>query len=417
MFRRAYRMSFFTFKKLYMQLKQYLRTVMLHPNVKKSAPNGRITLSSRLGIAIRYFAGGDPYDIHVAYGVSYCEIFRSVDFVVDAVNSCPALNISFPSSHTEQKKIASAFERISAAGFPGCCGCIDGMLVWTHQPTAKDTANLAVGCKQFFCGRKHKFGLNLQAVCDSHLRFLDISIIFGGSTSDTLAFELSHLKEKLTTPGFLAPGLHLFGDNAYINSPYLATPFPNVRGSAEHMTKDSYNYFHSNLRIKIECAFGVLVQRWGFLRKKSPQKYTISKTISVVSCLCRLHNFLIDAQLQSQEEQQQQQAQQQTEQQQEAPATMFVPPQATDSDELNPNMEGAAPFEPVPDDSTNNDNFQYTPHLADVGHHADDHDRKAMTRQAQQTARRDNVILPRDQLHEFVANKDLQRPVPREEET
>ena len=143
----------------------------------------------------------------------------------------------------------------------------------------------------------------------------------------------------------------------------------------------------------------------------------MSKTISVVSCLCRLHNFLIDAQLQSQEEEQQQQAQQQTEQQQQEPATMFVPPQATDSDELNPNMEGAAPFEPVPDDSTNNDNVQYTPHLADVGHHADDHDRKAMARQAQQTARRDNVILPRDQLHEFVTNKDLQRPVPREEET
>ena len=38
----------------------------------------------------------------------------------------------------------------------------------------------------------------------------------------------------------------------------------------------------------------MLVARWGFLRKKAPQQYTIKKTIATVSCLCSLHNFLID---------------------------------------------------------------------------------------------------------------------------
>jgi hypothetical protein len=73
----------------------------------------------------------------------------------------------------------------------------------------------------------------------------------------------------------------------------MATPYPNVRLSS-NKEKDAYNFFHSQLRINVECAFGMLVMRWGFLKKKAPERYTIKKTIAMVSCLCRLHNFLID---------------------------------------------------------------------------------------------------------------------------
>ena len=48
-----------------------------------------------------------------------------------------------------------------------------------------------VGCDsgKFMCGRKKKYGLNCQAVCDVRGRILDISIMYPGSTSDCLAFE------------------------------------------------------------------------------------------------------------------------------------------------------------------------------------------------------------------------------------
>ena len=131
----------------------------------------------------------------------------------------------------------------------------------------------------------------MQAICDHRRRFLGLSILYGGSSSDLLAFEGSPLRVLLEKEGFLAPGLCIFGDNAYVNRNFMATPYPNVSGDSE---KDSYNFFHSQLRINIECAFGMLVQRWGFLRKKAPAKYTIAKIISTVSCLCSLHNFLIE---------------------------------------------------------------------------------------------------------------------------
>jgi len=135
----------------------------------------------------------------------------------------------------------------------------------------------------------------MQAICDHKKRFLDISIHYGASASDLLAFEVSAIRTLLETPGFLAEGLCLFGDNAYVNTPWMATPYPNIRASMDDgKIKDTYNYLHSQLRITVECAFGILVWRWGFLRKQAPQEYSVAKIIATVSCLCRLHNFLID---------------------------------------------------------------------------------------------------------------------------
>ena len=84
-------------------------------------------------------------------------------------------------------------------------------------------------------------------------RILDISIVHPGSTSDCLTFVGVSLFQKLED-GILAPGLCLFGNNAYLNTPYTATPFAAVSGG----TKDSYNFYHSQLRIRIECTIGML---------------------------------------------------------------------------------------------------------------------------------------------------------------
>ena len=103
---------------------------------------------------------------------------------------------------------------------------------------------------------RKKFGLNLQATCDSKNKFLNISIKYSGSCSDFVAFDTSDFRRRLDGDGFLHNSLYLFGDNAYVNSRYMATPYANVsRG-----TKDAYNFYHSQLRINIECSFGILVQ-------------------------------------------------------------------------------------------------------------------------------------------------------------
>ena len=42
--------------------------------------------SSCLACSIRYFAGGSPYDIMLAFGISYREVLNSVWTIVEAIN-------------------------------------------------------------------------------------------------------------------------------------------------------------------------------------------------------------------------------------------------------------------------------------------------------------------------------------------
>jgi hypothetical protein len=139
------------------------------------------------------------------------------------------------------------------------------------------------------CGRKKKYWWNCQAVCDVRGRILDISVQYPGSISDCLAFEGMSLFQRLEQ-GILDPRLCLFGDNAYLNTPYMATPYPAISGG----TKDAYNFYHSQLRIRIECAFGMLTHRWAILQSAIPMNVSVKKTVALVLALAKLHNFCID---------------------------------------------------------------------------------------------------------------------------
>ena len=125
---------------------------------------------------------------------------------MEAVNQSSAMNIQYPSDVEDQKTIAKGFCDVSKVKFDCCAGAIDGILIWMHKPSMKDADAAGVGQKKFYCGRKGKFGLNCQAVCDVRGRILDISIMYGGSSSDCLAFKASDLHKKLED-GLLADGL------------------------------------------------------------------------------------------------------------------------------------------------------------------------------------------------------------------
>ena len=56
---------------------------------------------------------------------------------------------------------------------------------------------------------------------------MDILIGLPGASSDCIAFERSDLYERLEG-GLLKYGFVLYGDNAYINTRYMATPSPNI---------------------------------------------------------------------------------------------------------------------------------------------------------------------------------------------
>ena len=96
---------------------------------------------------------------------------------------------------------------------------------------------VGVDDRKFYCGRKGKFSLNLQAVCDARRWFTCISLQHPTSASDYFAFITSSLYRQLIEGEGLPQGYCLYGDNAYVNESYMAVPFQ----ATTNGPKDSYN--------------------------------------------------------------------------------------------------------------------------------------------------------------------------------
>jgi hypothetical protein len=291
---RAYKSSLVVFNNLYSTLKPYL--IDQFGESKRGRPNGPIHNKLRLSIAIRFFCGASIYDIQLSHGVSKPSVYRSVYGVINAVNKCPHMTFNqegaqFP-SHEEQRIIAQGFFKRSAAEFGTCCGAIDGMLVWTNQPSQADCIDVGIGERSFHCSRKDKFGMILMAICDHNCKFRWADITHPGIASDLTSWLTSPLGIALeeSNQNIIAPGFCLFGDNAFVENQYMSVPIP---GKVITSEEDAYNFYLSQLRITIERAFGILVHRFGILR--GPLALSIKKVPALVMCLLRLHNFYIDA--------------------------------------------------------------------------------------------------------------------------
>jgi DDE superfamily endonuclease len=192
----------------------------------------------RIRIALRYLAGGSPLDIALVHGVSHCEVIKCVWMVIDAINNELKLDIKFPTDHNEQLVLANQFQQKSDAGFAHCIGAIDGMLVWIHKPSKVECAKTSTGKAKYFCGRNiYIYILSLQATCDANRKFLDIYLGHPGAASDFLCFQTSPLQNQLEQPNFLHPDHCIYGDNEYVNTPYMETPYKSVGAGPE----DNYN--------------------------------------------------------------------------------------------------------------------------------------------------------------------------------
>lgn len=259
-------------------------------NDLNGAANGVLPMTLRLSAALRCCAGGDPLDISLVHGVSHTEVFNSVWIMVSAIDACPELDIAFPRDHEKRRETAQGFQDCSQADFDCCVGDIDVMLVWLEKVHKAQCEKAQCDQTKFFCGRKHKHGVDLQGTCDHHTRFLDVGMSHPASTSDCLTFSTCELKKQSETEGFLAEGLCSFGDNAHPHRSHMCAPFKGVRGGSQ----DDHNFCHSQVRTKIECAFGVLVDQWGILRKPLSATIVLKKVGCLVLALCKLHNFCVD---------------------------------------------------------------------------------------------------------------------------
>jgi hypothetical protein len=81
----------------------------------------------------------------------------------------------------------------------------------------------------------------------------------------------------------------LNGDDAYPSDEHMLTPFP---GRGLSKKQDDFNFYQSSTRIRIEMAFGRLMQRFGILWR--PLRCKLEFVPAVVQACMILHNLCFD---------------------------------------------------------------------------------------------------------------------------
>ncbi|XP_056435275.1 putative nuclease HARBI1 [Gadus chalcogrammus] len=192
--------------------------------------------------AVRFYATGSFLNtVGDTLGLSKASVSR----VVHRVSSTLSDKLpKFPTQPAELNSIKRGF--FNVARFPNVIGAIDGTHVRIQAPSDHE---------HLFVNRKGYHSLNIQAVCDSNLKFLNCVARWPGSCHDSRVLQNSQLYQAFEDG--IIDGI-LLGDSGYPLKPWLLTPFLYPTTPAQR----NYNAAHCSTRNTVERAFGVLKRRF-----------------------------------------------------------------------------------------------------------------------------------------------------------
>ncbi len=206
-------------------------------------------------------------------------MYEYIDLIIDT------FPISFPLSSEDAlgSLVADFVAKQRKTIFMRVVGAIDGILVKIRCPSTHECH----GAENYWYHKSY-FTLNVQTVADVHSRFIFVSFDNPGATHDAKAWSFSALACTIAGGG-LFQGFYLLGDAAYRGCRQILTPFV---GSRITTTESIFSFYHSSLRMVVEWAFGMLVNRWAILQR--PLKVSLKKDPRIIEyCMC-LHNVIVD---------------------------------------------------------------------------------------------------------------------------
>lgn len=138
----------------------------------------------------------------------------------------------------------------------------------------------------------------LFVVADAYYQFSYVEVGSCGRESDSTIFERSKLNRLLNNngacipngrplPGTLPMPYTFLGDEAFSLSKHIMRPFT---GTFLSHKKRVYNYRLCRGRRFVECAFGILTNKWRIFHRA--MNVDLSLTILIVKSCCVLHNFV-----------------------------------------------------------------------------------------------------------------------------
>jgi len=275
---------------------EYLMTVPTHgklvrildPILQRAEYNSRchepILVEHIIAIGLRGLQGGRPKDLRHVVRTCRTAAYDALNDFIDAVNMAPELAINMPETPEQWDAICEGYKRKSTNEImAGCVGCLDGFFQRTNKPTKQETRNVL----SYYSGHYESYGLNCQACVQSDLQFMYFEVVSPGSTNDNISYPQSaSLKSAFES---LPRGYFGLADAAYPLCENLLVPFTGADRLDPAL--DAFNYYLSQLRIRVEMAFGRLVNKFRILSGKIVG--SMERVSAILTACARLHNFII----------------------------------------------------------------------------------------------------------------------------
>ena len=257
----------------------------LQRNERYSRSSEPIAVEHMVAAGLHHLQGSRIKDARHIVKSSRAACYAMVDDFIDAVNSAPELDIKFPQNADEWRAANEGFRRRSSNDtMGGTVAALDGFFQRCNRPSTKEASNTV----SYYSGHYESYGVNCLAAVRADLQFIYFGVVSPGPTNDIVSYSLAQsLKEMIDS---LPLGLYFLGDAAFPLGEKLLTPFV---GPQRHNSpyNDAYNFYLSQLRIRVEMAFGRLVNKFRILSGKI--NGSLSRVSAVLMACARLHNFII----------------------------------------------------------------------------------------------------------------------------
>ncbi|XP_060858749.1 putative nuclease HARBI1 [Metopolophium dirhodum] len=266
---------------------------LLRPYIVSKSRLSAIDLNTKILVTLNFLATGSyqsPTGNSKFIVLSQPSVSRCISEVVEALNRPEIFDkwVKFPSNLNELTEIRNGFYR--ETGFPGVIGCIDCTHVAIVPPSNNLNLNENENPEYIYVNRKGYHSINVQLICDSKLRVLNVNALFPGSTHDTHIWNNSSVlpvMQELHRRNH--HNFYLLGDSGYPLRQWLLTPITNPTTNPEKY----YNQKQMSTRSLIERCNGVLKMRFRCLLKDRTLHYKPEKASSIINACIVLHNMCI----------------------------------------------------------------------------------------------------------------------------
>lgn len=175
-----------------------------------------ISKTTKVLIILNFLATGSYQtvignNVHCS-GVSQATVSRWVEEVVQALNNPVVFNrwVKFPGTMEELRQNRRLF--FEKHNIPGVVGVID----CTHIAIFPPPANYALHPEHIYVNRKQYHSLNVQLICDSNLKIINVNARFPGSTHDSYIWNSSAVLPQMVNLSRRQAGFFLIGDSGYM---------------------------------------------------------------------------------------------------------------------------------------------------------------------------------------------------------